>query len=254
MLTDSGGYQIFSLPGDRTINERGARFAATSTSRCTCCRPSAPSRCRRPSASDIMMVLDVCVDVPLRRGHHPAAMERTHRWALRSLAARTDSPQALFAIVQGGVVPELRKAVGGLPHAAPLRRLRHRRPRGRRHALAARGHHPPRRGAAPPRPAALPDGRRHAARPALAMLGGRRHVRLHPPDAARVAGHGVHLDGPREAHPRTNAQADVRLDATCTVRRPAPPSAARTCTTCSSAMSRWGRGSSRCTTCITTRR
>ncbi len=41
-------------------------------------------------------------------------MERTHRWALRSLAARTNPEQALFAIVQGGVVPELRRAFGGL--------------------------------------------------------------------------------------------------------------------------------------------
>ncbi len=59
--------------------------------------------------SDIMMVLDVCVDSRSDREATRAAMERTHRWALRSLAARTSATQALFAIVQGGVIPELRK-------------------------------------------------------------------------------------------------------------------------------------------------
>jgi len=55
------------------------------------------------------MVLDVCVDSNSDANATRAAMGRTHRWALRSLAARTNSQQALFAIVQGGVVPELRR-------------------------------------------------------------------------------------------------------------------------------------------------
>jgi queuine tRNA-ribosyltransferase len=59
--------------------------------------------------SDIMMVLDVCVDSRSDVATTRAAMERTHRWALRSLAARTNPAQALFGIVQGGVVPELRR-------------------------------------------------------------------------------------------------------------------------------------------------
>jgi queuine tRNA-ribosyltransferase len=58
--------------------------------------------------SDIMMVLDVCIDSRSDEAATRDAMERTHRWALRSLAARTDPGQALFAIVQGGVVPSLR--------------------------------------------------------------------------------------------------------------------------------------------------
>jgi queuine tRNA-ribosyltransferase len=57
-----------------------------------------------------MMVLDVCVDARSDEATTREAMERTHRWALRSLAARKDPTQALFAIVQGGVLPELRRA------------------------------------------------------------------------------------------------------------------------------------------------
>jgi queuine tRNA-ribosyltransferase len=59
--------------------------------------------------SDIMMVLDECVNARSDEATTRAAMERTHRWALRSLAARTRPEQALFAIVQGGVVKALRR-------------------------------------------------------------------------------------------------------------------------------------------------
>jgi queuine tRNA-ribosyltransferase len=56
------------------------------------------------------MVLDECINATVDEAAVRAAMERTHRWALRSLAARTNPAQALFAIVQGGLVPELRRA------------------------------------------------------------------------------------------------------------------------------------------------
>jgi queuine tRNA-ribosyltransferase len=59
--------------------------------------------------SDIMMVLDECIDSTADEASARAAMERTHRWALRSLAARENPEQALFAIVQGGIVPALRR-------------------------------------------------------------------------------------------------------------------------------------------------
>jgi queuine tRNA-ribosyltransferase len=59
--------------------------------------------------SDIMMVLDECIDSTADEARTRAAMERTHRWALRSLAARSNPEQALFGIVQGGVVPALRR-------------------------------------------------------------------------------------------------------------------------------------------------
>ena len=110
MLTDSGGYQIFSLPGDRTINERGARFRSYIDQSFHLLSPERSIELQTAIGADIMMVLDVCVDARSDEATTRAAMERTHRWALRSLKARTESPQALFAIMQGGLFPELRKA------------------------------------------------------------------------------------------------------------------------------------------------
>jgi queuine tRNA-ribosyltransferase len=109
VLTDSGGYQIFSLPADRTINERGARFRSYIDRSERLLSPEKSIEMQTALGSDIMMVLDVCVDSRSDEATTRAAMERTHRWALRSLAARTNPAQALFAIVQGGVFPALRR-------------------------------------------------------------------------------------------------------------------------------------------------
>ena len=109
VLTDSGGFQIFSLPHERTITEKGARFKAYTDEQMHMLSPERSIEVQTAIGSDIMMVLDECVDSTSDEPTTRAAMERTHRWALRSLAARTNPEQALFAIVQGGVVPELRK-------------------------------------------------------------------------------------------------------------------------------------------------
>jgi queuine tRNA-ribosyltransferase len=109
VLTDSGGYQIFSLPGDRTLSEAGARFKSYIDSRFHLLSPERSIEVQTAIGSDIMMVLDECIDSTADEATTRAAMERTHRWALRSLGARTDATQALFAIVQGGVVPALRR-------------------------------------------------------------------------------------------------------------------------------------------------
>jgi queuine tRNA-ribosyltransferase len=110
VLTDSGGYQIYSLSADREISERGARFRSYTDQRMHMLSPERSIAVQTAIGADIMMVLDVCVDARSDEPTTRAAMERTHRWALRSLAARTDPAQALFAIVQGGVYPELRRA------------------------------------------------------------------------------------------------------------------------------------------------
>lgn len=110
MLTDSGGYQIFSLSEDRVISEKGARFRSYTDRRMHMLSPERSIAVQTAIGADIMMVLDVCVDARSDQGTTRAAMERTHRWALRSLAARRDTPQALFAIMQGGIFPELRRA------------------------------------------------------------------------------------------------------------------------------------------------
>lgn len=109
VLTDSGGYQIFSLPGARTITEQGARFKAYTNQQTLLLSPERSIEVQTAIGADIMMVLDECVASTSDEATTRAAMERTHRWALRSLAARTNPAQALFAIVQGGVVPALRR-------------------------------------------------------------------------------------------------------------------------------------------------
>jgi queuine tRNA-ribosyltransferase len=120
ILTDSGGYQIFSLASDRAVTERGAQFRSYVDQRMHLLSPESSIEMQTAIGSDIMMVLDECVDSTSDLATTRAAMERTHRWALRSLAARTDPEQALFAIVQGGVVPELRQESAEFLTAQPF--------------------------------------------------------------------------------------------------------------------------------------
>jgi queuine tRNA-ribosyltransferase len=108
VLTDSGGFQIFSLPGSRSISEDGAEFRSYVDHTLMRLSPETSVAAQRSIGSDIMMVLDQCVPSTVDRSTARAAMELTHRWALRSLAARGDSPQALFGIVQGASYKELR--------------------------------------------------------------------------------------------------------------------------------------------------
>jgi queuine tRNA-ribosyltransferase len=109
VLTDSGGYQIFSLPGDRTVDDAGARFVSYIDGRIHHLTPEGSIAMQNAIGSDVMMVLDECPPSTADVGVLRAAMERTHHWALRSLGARNDPRQALFAIVQGGLDPELRR-------------------------------------------------------------------------------------------------------------------------------------------------
>jgi queuine tRNA-ribosyltransferase len=120
VLTDSGGYQIFSLPGDRTLGEEGASFRSYVDQRTHLLSPERSIAMQTAIGSDIMMVLDVCVDSRSDAAATRAAMERTHRWAFRSLAARERIDQALFAIVQGGVIPELRRESAAVLTAHPF--------------------------------------------------------------------------------------------------------------------------------------
>lgn len=108
-LTDSGGYQIFSLPKDRKITEEGARFKSYIDGREYLLSPETSIETQKAIGSDIMMVLDECVPSTVEKSEASRAMELTHRWALRSLNARGDSPQSLFAIVQGACYRDLRR-------------------------------------------------------------------------------------------------------------------------------------------------
>jgi len=108
VLTDSGGYQIFCLPHHRTITEEGARFRSYHDGRFFMLSPEKSIEVQTAIGSDIMMVLDQCIESTADINATRKAMEITHRWALRSLEARSDATQALFAIVQGGVDEALR--------------------------------------------------------------------------------------------------------------------------------------------------
>jgi len=109
VLTDSGGFQIFSLPHSRSMTEEGAIFQSYVDGRTISLSPELSIETQRAIGSDIMMALDQCVPSTSEAAVARAAMDITHRWAARSLAARGDSPQALFGIVQGALYPELRK-------------------------------------------------------------------------------------------------------------------------------------------------
>jgi queuine tRNA-ribosyltransferase len=118
VLTDSGGFQIFSLPGDRVMTEEGARFRSYVDGELHHLSPESSIAMQRAIGSDIMMVLDQCIPSTADHATTEAAMHLTHRWAERSLRARGDSPQALFGIVQGACHRDLR-----LRSAEYLRRL-----------------------------------------------------------------------------------------------------------------------------------
>ena len=109
VLTDSGGYQIFSLPHARSMSEAGAVFQSYLDGRTILLSPELSIETQRAIGSDIMMALDQCVASTADETTVRAAVELTDRWAARSLSARGDSPQAMFGIVQGALFPELRR-------------------------------------------------------------------------------------------------------------------------------------------------
>jgi queuine tRNA-ribosyltransferase len=119
VLTDSGGFQIFSLPGSRSVSEECAQFKSYVDQTLVRLSPESSIAAQRAIGSDIMMVLDQCVPSTVERSVAQRAMELTHRWALRSLAARGDSAQALFGIVQGASYADLRavsaRAITAMP-------------------------------------------------------------------------------------------------------------------------------------------
>ena len=121
VLTDSGGYQIFSLPGERTVSERGAHFRLPSGRR-HLLTPESSLETQQAIGSDIMMALDVCLESTSDEATTRAGMATTHAWALRSLEAHAlrQSGQALFGIVQGGVHAALREESAAAITALPF--------------------------------------------------------------------------------------------------------------------------------------
>ncbi|MGH7965265.1 MAG: tRNA guanosine(34) transglycosylase Tgt [Candidatus Binatia bacterium] len=120
VLTDSGGFQIFSLPHSRAVNEDGARFQSYVDGKSYLLSPESSIAMQQVIGSDIMMALDQCIPSTAPYAQAEAAMELTHRWAERSLRARGDALPALFGIVQGACHHDLRKKSAAFLRALPF--------------------------------------------------------------------------------------------------------------------------------------
>lgn len=107
MLTDSGGFQVFSLSGTRKIDADGVTFKSHIDGSLHRFTPEKTVLIQENLGADVIMAFDECAP-PLDRAYNELALERTHAWAARCLAAKTRPDQALFGIVQGGIFPDLR--------------------------------------------------------------------------------------------------------------------------------------------------
>jgi queuine tRNA-ribosyltransferase len=108
ILTDSGGFQVFSLEGLRKVTDDGVTFRSHIDGSEHFFSPEESIRVQEELGADIIMTLDECPD-PLDYAHNRVALAHTHRWAERCMQAHMRPDQALFGIVQGGVFPDLRR-------------------------------------------------------------------------------------------------------------------------------------------------
>ncbi|MBR2511858.1 MAG: tRNA guanosine(34) transglycosylase Tgt [Firmicutes bacterium] len=134
ILTDSGGFQVFSLGEMRKITEEGVQFRSHIDGSSHMLSPEKSIEIQTALGSDIMMAFDECAPYPADRAYVEPSMERTTRWLERCVEAHKNTEkQALFGIMQGGMYPDLRKrsaeaivdmdlpgyAVGGLSVGEP---------------------------------------------------------------------------------------------------------------------------------------
>jgi queuine tRNA-ribosyltransferase len=108
ILTDSGGFQIFSMAGLRRLSDDGVTFHSHLDGSEHIFTPEKAIAVQEELGADIIMCLDECAP-PQERAYNEEALERTHRWAARCRQAQTRSDQALFGIVQGGIFEDLRR-------------------------------------------------------------------------------------------------------------------------------------------------
>ena len=133
ILTDSGGFQVFSLGALRKITEEGVRFRSPVDGSPVFLGPEESMQVQRDLGSDVVMIFDECTPYPASESEARASMELSLRWARRSRQAHGENPAALFGIVQGGMFETLRSesldglieigfdgyAVGGLSVGEP---------------------------------------------------------------------------------------------------------------------------------------
>jgi len=116
LLTDSGGYQVYSLSANRKIKEEGVKFKSHIDGSYHVFTPERAIEIQRSIGADIIMAFDECTPYPCDYNYAKTSMERTHRWLTRCITADQelpqlyDYPQTLFPIVQGSVYTDLRKA------------------------------------------------------------------------------------------------------------------------------------------------
>ena len=109
ILTDSGGFQVFSLAKRRKITEEGVTFASPVDGSRVFMGPEESMQVQRDLGSDIVMIFDECTPYPATHEEARTSMELSLRWAKRSKEAFADNPNALFGIVQGGMYDDLRQ-------------------------------------------------------------------------------------------------------------------------------------------------
>ena len=215
ILTDSGGYQVFSLSGRRTLTEEGVTFRSHLDGSLHVLSPERAVDIQARLGSDIAMTFDECLSYPATPADADTSMMRTLRWARRArdrfLAVQagsesdvtvTNSGQAQFGIVQGSVFPDLRErsvegtlgigfegyAIGGLSVGEPVD-LMYSITRGRVRQPAGG-------------PPAVPDGHRHTGRPGRVRGTRNRHVRLRDADAKRSQRPALHPERPHQHQER----------------------------------------------------
>lgn len=109
VLTDSGGFQVFSLAQMRKITEEGVEFRDPKDGSKHFISPEKSMEIQEDIGADIMMAFDVCSPYPCTYQEAKKAMEQTHRWLERCFKAKTNPKQALFPIVQGAFFDDLRR-------------------------------------------------------------------------------------------------------------------------------------------------
>lgn len=109
ILTDSGGFQVFSLGKNRKITEAGVWFQSPVNGDKVFLDPEKSMAVQRELGSDIVMIFDECTPFPATFDAARESMQLSLRWAQRCKVAHADNPAALFGIVQGGMYPELRR-------------------------------------------------------------------------------------------------------------------------------------------------
>jgi queuine tRNA-ribosyltransferase len=108
ILTDSGGYQVFSLEDRREISEQGVLFSSPINGDRIFLGPEESIAIQHSLDADIIMCFDECTPYPVSEEYARQSMELSLRWAQRSKSAHAEHPAALFGIVQGGIFPQLR--------------------------------------------------------------------------------------------------------------------------------------------------